>query len=94
MFRVLRVDSMGLVSALKLRRSIISAITKYASSSFSKQQGYQGSLADMKRWFLTRETSPHLPIKFIIEQFEAINEETPRQLERPLKLSNPSARVW
>ena len=91
---------MGLVVALATPLSIIvaSAITKYASSSFGKQQGYQGQLGGYAEEMVSNQelitTFAHKDA--IIEQFEAINEKLRVVGERAQfasSLSNPSTRL-
>ena len=91
---------MGLVVALATPLSIIvaSAITKYASSSFGKQQGYQGQLGGYAEEMVSNQ---ELITAFahkgaIIEQFKAINEKLRVVGERAQfasSLSNPSTRL-
>ena len=91
---------MGLVVALATPLSIIvaSAITKYASSSFSKQQGYQGQLGGYAEEMVSNQEliTAFAHKDAIIEQFEAINEKLRVVGERAQfasSLSNPSTRL-
>ena len=91
---------MGLVVALATPLSIIvaSAITKYASSSFSKQQGYQGQLGGYAEEMVSNQEliTAFAHKDAIIEQFEAINEKLRVEGERAQfasSLSNPSTRL-
>ena len=91
---------MGLVVALATPLSIIvaSVITKYASSSFSKQQGYQGQLGGCAEEMVSNQKliTAFAHKDAIIEQFEAINEKLRVVGERAQfasSLSNPSTRL-
>ena len=91
---------MGLVVALATPLSIIvaSVITKYASSSFSKQQGYQGQLGGYAEEMVSNQEliTAFAHKDAIIEQFEAINEKLRVVGERAQfasSLSNPSTRL-
>ena len=91
---------MGLVVALATPLSIIvaSAITKYASSSFSKQQGYQGQLGGYAEEMVSNQEliTAFAHKDAIIEQFKAINEKLRVVGERAQfasSLSNPSTRL-
>ena len=91
---------MGLVVALATPLSIIvaSAITKYASSSFGKQQGYQGQLGGYAEEMVSNQEliTAFAHKDAIIEQFEAINEKLRVVGERAQfasSLSNPSTRL-
>ena len=91
---------MGLVVALATPLSIIvaSAITKYASSSFSKQQGYQGQLGGYAEEMVSNQEliTVFAHKDAIIKQFEAINEKLRVVGERAQfasSLSNPSTRL-
>ena len=91
---------MGLVVALATPLSIIvaSVITKYASSSFSKQQGYQGQLGGYAEEMVSNQEliTAFAHKNAIIEQFEAINEKLRVVGERAQfasSLSNPSTRL-
>lgn len=91
---------MGLVVALATPLSIIiaSAITKYASSSFSKQQGYQGQLGGYAEEMVSNQEliTAFAHKDAIIEQFEAINDKLRVAGERAQfasSLSNPSTRL-
>ena len=91
---------MGLVVALATPLSIIvaSAITKYASSSFGKQQGYQGQLGGYAEEMVSNQEliTAFAHKDAIIEQFEAINEKLRVEGERAQfasSLSNPSTRL-
>ena len=91
---------MGLVVALATPLSIIvaSAITKYASSSFSKQQGYQGQLGGYAEEMVSNQEliTAFAHKDAIIEQFETINEKLRVVGERAQfasSLSNPSTRL-
>lgn len=91
---------MGLVVALATPLSIIvaSAITKYASSSFGKQQGYQGQLSGYAEEMVSNQEliTAFAHKDAIIEQFEAINEKLRVVGERAQfasSLSNPSTRL-
>ena len=91
---------MGLVVALATPLSIIvaSAITKYASSSFGKQQGYQGQLGGYAEEMVSNQEliAAFAHKDAIIEQFEAINEKLRVVGERAQfasSLSNPSTRL-
>lgn len=91
---------MGLVVALATPLSIIvaSGITKYASSSFSKQQGYQGQLGGYAEEMVSNQEliTAFAHKDAIIEQFEAINEKLRVVGERAQfasSLSNPSTRL-
>ena len=91
---------MGLVVALATPLSIIvaSAITKYASSSFSKQQGYQGQLGGYAEEMVSNQEliTAFAHKDAIIEQFESINEKLRVVGERAQfasSLSNPSTRL-
>ena len=91
---------MGLVVALATPLSIIvaSAITKYASSSFSKQQGYQGQLGGYAEEMVSNQEliTAFAHKDAIIEQFEAIHEKLRVVGERAQfasSLSNPSTRL-
>ena len=91
---------MGLVVALATPLSIIvaSAITKYASSSFSKQQSYQGQLSGYAEEMVSNQEliTAFAHKDAIIEQFEAINEKLRVVGERAQfasSLSNPSTRL-
>lgn len=91
---------MGLVVALATPLSIIvaSVITKYASSSFSKQQGYQGQLGGYAEEMVSNQEliTAFAHKNAIIEQFEAINEKLRVVGERSQfasSLSNPSTRL-
>ena len=91
---------MGLVVALATPLSIIvaSAITKYASSSFGKQQGYQGQLGGYAEEMVSNQEliTAFAHKNAIIEQFEAINEKLRVVGERAQfasSLSNPSTRL-
>ena len=91
---------MGLVVALATPLSIIvaSAITKYASSSFGKQQGYQGQLGGYAEEMVSNQEliTAFAHKDAIIEQFKAINEKLRVVGERAQfasSLSNPSTRL-
>ena len=91
---------MGLVVALATPLSIIvaSAITKYASSSFGKQQGYQGQLGGYAEEMVSNQEliTAFAHKDAIIEQFEANNEKLRVVGERAQfasSLSNPSTRL-
>ena len=91
---------MGLVVALATPLSIIvaSAITKYASSSFSKQQAYQGQLGGYAEEMVSNQEliTAFAHKDAIIEQFKAINEKLRVVGERAQfasSLSNPSTRL-
>ena len=91
---------MGLVVALATPLSIIvaSGITKYASSSFGKQQGYQGQLGGYAEEMVSNQVliTAFAHKDAIIEQFEAINEKLRVVGERAQfasSLSNPSTRL-
>ena len=91
---------MGLVVALATPLSIIvaSAITKYASSSFGKQQSYQGQLGGYTEEMVSNQEliTAFAHKDAIIEQFEAINEKLRVVGERAQfasSLSNPSTRL-
>ena len=91
---------MGLVVALATPLSIIvaSAITKYASSSFGKQQGYQGQLGGYAEEMVSNQEliTAFAHKDAIIKQFEAINEKLRVVGERAQfasSLSNPSTRL-
>ena len=91
---------MGLVVALATPLSIIvaSAITKYASSSFGKQQGYQGQLGGYAEEMVSNQEliTAFAHKDAIIEQFGAINEKLRVVGERAQfasSLSNPSTRL-
>ena len=91
---------MGLVVALATPLSIIvaSAITKYASSSFGKQQGYQGQLGGYAEEMVSNQEliTAFAHKDAIIEQFEDINEKLRVVGERAQfasSLSNPSTRL-
>ena len=91
---------MGLVVALATPLSIIvaSAITKYASSSFGKQQGYQGQLGGYAEEMVSNQElfTAFAHKDAIIEQFKAINEKLRVVGERTQfasSLSNPSTRL-
>ena len=91
---------MGLVVALATPLSIIvaSAITKYASSSFSKQQGYQGQLGGYAEEMVSNQEliTAFAHKDAIIEQFEAINEKlrvVGVRAQFASSLSNPSTRL-
>ena len=91
---------MGLVVALATPLSIIvaSAITKYASSSFSKQQAYQGQLGGYAEEMVSNQEliTAFAHKDAIIEQFESINEKLRVVGERAQfasSLSNPSTRL-
>ena len=91
---------MGLVVALATPLSIIvaSVITKYASSSFGKQQGYQGQLGGYAEEMVSNQEliTAFAHKDAIIEQFEAINEKLRVVGERAQfasSLSNPSTRL-
>lgn len=91
---------MGLVVALATPLSIIvaSAITKYASSSFSKQQGYQGQLGGYAEEMVSNQEliTAFAHKDAIIEQFEAINEKlrvVGEHAQFASSLSNPSTRL-
>ena len=91
---------MGLVVALATPLSIIvaSGITKYASSSFSKQQGYQGQLGGYAEEMVSNQEliTAFAHKDAIIEQFEAINEKlrvVGEHAQFASSLSNPSTRL-
>lgn len=91
---------MGLVVALATPLSIIvaSVITKYASSSFSKQQGYQGQLGGYAEEMVSNQEliTAFAHKDAIIEQFEAINEKlrvVGEHAQFASSLSNPSTRL-
>lgn len=91
---------MGLVVALATPLSIIvaSAITKYASSSFGKQQGYQGQLGGYAEEMVSNQEliTAFAHKDAIIEQFEAINEKlrvVGECAQFASSLSNPSTRL-
>lgn len=91
---------MGLVVALATPLSIIvaSVITKYASSSFGKQQGYQGQLGGYAEEMVSNQEliTAFAHKDAIIEQFKAINEKLRVVGERAQfasSLSNPSTRL-
>lgn len=91
---------MGLVVALATPLSIIvaSAITKYASSSFGKQQGYQGQLGGYAEEMVSNQEliTAFAHKDAIIEQFEAINEKlrvVGEHAQFASSLSNPSTRL-
>ena len=91
---------MGLVVALATPLSILaaSAITKYASSSFSKQQGYQGQLGGYAEEMVSNQEliTAFAHKDAIIEQFEAINEKlrvVGEHAQFASSLSNPSTRL-
>lgn len=91
---------MGLVVALATPLSIIAAalVTKYASSSFGKQQSYQGQLGGYAEEMVSNQEliTVFAHKDAIIEQFEAINEKLRVVGERAQfasSLSNPSTRL-
>ena len=91
---------MGLVVALATPLSIIAAalVTKYASSSFGKQQGYQGQLSGYAEEMVSNQKliTAFAHKDAVIEQFEAINEKLRVVGERAQfasSLSNPSTRL-
>ena len=91
---------MGLVVALATPLSILAAavVTKYASSSFGKQQAYQGQLGGYAEEMVTNQEliTVFAHKDAIIEQFKAINEKLRVVGERAQfasSLSNPSTRL-
>ena len=91
---------MGLVVALATPLSILAAavVTKYASSSFGKQQAYQGQLGGYAEEMVSNQEliTVFAHKDAIIEQFEAINEKLRVVGERAQfasSLSNPSTRL-
>ena len=91
---------MGLVVALATPLSILAAavVTKYASSSFGKQQAYQGQLGGYAEEMVSNQEliTVFANKDAIIEQFEAINEKLRVVGERAQfasSLSNPSTRL-
>ena len=91
---------MGLVVALATPLSILAAavVTKYASSSFGKQQAYQGQLGGYAEEMVSNQEliTAFAHKDAIIEQFEVINEKLRVVGERAQfasSLSNPSTRL-
>ena len=91
---------MGLVVALATPLSILAAavVTKYASSSFGKQQAYQGQLGGYAEEMVSNQEliTVFAHKDAIIEQFKAINEKLRVVGERAQfasSLSNPSTRL-
>ena len=91
---------MGLVVALATPLSILAAavVTKYASSSFGKQQGYQGQLGGYAEEMVSNQEliTAFAHKDAIIEQFKAINEKlrvVGEHAQFASSLSNPSTRL-
>ena len=91
---------MGLVVALATPLSILAAavVTKYASSSFGKQQAYQGQLGGYAEEMVSNQEliTAFAHKDAIITQFESINEKLRVVGERAQfasSLSNPSTRL-